>query len=116
MSTCDSIKFNTDRFEHCYTIPCGIRRVLWETRNGAPACGSFTINIEQACNSVSIFVNGRNVITKPQSISANPQEGDLSYSFTSGNLESVEVLCNDPDATEGSCKINFCLTVHYECC
>ena len=116
MSACESTRFNTDRIDHCYTIPCGTRRVLWETRNGASACGSFTINIEQSCGSVSIFVNGQNVITKPQSLPVNPQQGDLSYSFTSGDLESIEVLCNVPAGTEGICKISLCLTVHYECC
>ncbi|WP_370519758.1 S-Ena type endospore appendage [Pontibacillus sp. HMF3514] len=117
MSTCKSSNFKTDVFEHCFTIHCGTRKTLWEVKDQTKVCGSFTLNIENACESVLIIVNGMQVISKPQSITIPPtQQGDLTYSYTSGNLESIEVLCNDPDQTEGKCKINLCLKVHYLCC
>ncbi len=105
----------TDEFQHCFTIPYGTRTTLWKTKKELKTCGSFNLEIVQACATITIYVNNQFVTTKPVLIDV-PQDGDLTYYYTTGNLKKIEVLCNDPNTTGESCEIKLCLITHYKCC
>lgn len=97
----------TDTFKTCQTFECAdnTRRELWRAI-GVNPCGSFVVTVKRACGPVNIFIN--NEETPVRTLAPG-----TSVIITSDPLTSIEATC---PGTDGSCRIDLCVTLHYECC
>jgi hypothetical protein len=105
---CSSKVRETDTINTCHTFECNnsTRRVLWSAIGVANPCGYFIVSVKRACGPVDIFVN--NGVTPVKTLAPG-----TSVIVSSAPLTSIEAVCS---GTGGSCKIDLCVTVHYECC
>ncbi|QHE51635.1 S-Ena type endospore appendage [Pontibacillus sp. HMF3514] len=120
MSLCSPKRRNTDVLKHCFRFTCdgsGLDTLqdIWINNGLVNACGTFILEAENICEGVRVFVNGEEV-TVDDSGASTPIEDGETLALTVDDLESIQVICTSPSITTQQCRLNFCLTLHYECC